>query len=291
MKLVHRSVATAFLLIAAPIAAQDAGQPGIVSEVPEGTVFDEDFLTIGAGIAIGPSYSGSDDYRAFPVPLVQGSIAGIDINPRPAGVAIDVLPDGDGDTSFALGPVIKLNRDRVDDIDDEVVELYGELDTAVEVGPTAGIGFSRVLNPFDSLSFNVDAVWDVAGAHDGFSVSPSATYFTPVSRAAAVSLSLSAKFIDDDYADYYYSVPTIATLLPEDRLPGFDADGGLERIGVNLLAGYDLDGDLTNGGLAIALIGSYSRLTGDAKDTPFTSIRGDADQFFGGVGLAYTFGL
>lgn len=274
-----------------PLLAQDVGEPGVVSELPESTVFDDDFVTIGAGVGVGATYSGSDDYRAIVVPLVQGSFAGIDVNPRPAGIAIDFWGDGDDGPNYALGPVIKLNRDRVNDVDDEVVELYGELDTAIEIGPSVGVSFPKVLNPFDSLSVNADATWDIAGAHDGFAFSPSVSYFTPVSRSAAVSLSFNAKFIDDDYADYYYSVPQIATLLPQETLPAFRAEGGLERIGVNLLAGYDLDGDLTNGGFAVAVIGGYSRLQGDAADTPFTSDRGSADQFFGGLGLAYTFGL
>jgi len=35
--------------------------------------------------------------------------------------------------------------------------------------------------------------------------------------------------------------------------------------------------------------GGYSKLLNDAKRTPFTSLRGDADQWVGGLGVAYTF--
>ena len=276
--------------IAAPAAAQDAGEPGITTEIPTETVFDDDYLTIGIGLGLVPSYSGSDDYVLFPLPLIQASYAGIDINPRPAGLALDFIPDPETGPRLSGGVVVTLNRDRVDNIEDEIVASYGELDTAVEVGPTAGISVPALLNPYDSLTFNVDAAWDVAGAHNGRNISPSITYFTPLSRGMAASLSFSASHIDDDYADYYYSVPQINTLLPDaDVLPGFQASGGFERIGANVLVAFDLNGDITDGGFSIVGIGGYSSLLNDAKRSPFTSIRGDADQWLGAVGIGYTF--
>jgi len=288
-------MAAGTVLVAAPLAAQDAGAPGVraaAPDVPEETVFDGDYLTVGVGVAYGPSYSGSDDYRTFVLPIVQGSLGGVDISPRPAGVALDFIPDPDEGVSFSFGPVIKLNRDRadLDGIKDPVVEAYGELDTAIEVGPSAGVSFPQLLNPFDSLSLSVDAAWDVAGAHSGMSVSPAITYFTPLSRGIAASLSLSTKYIDDDYADYYYSVPATNAALPAaDVLPGFQADSGFESAGVNVFLAFDLNGDVTDGGLALVALGGYSRMLGDAKDSPFTSIRGEADQFLGAVGIGYTF--
>ena len=278
--------------IAAPLAAQDQGEPGVTATVEGDTVFDGDYLSVGIGAAYNPSYSGSDDYVVSVLPIIQGSLGGVDINPRPAGLALDFLPDAEDGPSFSLGPLIKLNRDRVDidEIEDDVVAAYGELDTAVELGISAGVSFPKQLNPYDSLSINVDAGWDVAGAHSGMAISPSVTYFTPLSRAMAVSLSASATWIDDDYADYYYSVPTFNTLLPApDLLPAYEADGGFESVGTNLLVAYDLNGDVTDGGLALIGIGGYSRLLGDAADTPFTSQRGSADQFFAAIGVGYTF--
>ena len=294
MRYVSRALATAlFLSAAAPALAQDAGEPGVTAEGPPETVFDGDYLSVGLGVAYGASYSGSDDYTAFVLPIVQGSLGGIGISPRPAGLALDFVPDErDAKITFSAGPMIKLNRDRVNasEIEDPIVEAYGELDTAVEIGPSVGIGFPKVLNPFDSLTFALDASWDVAGAHSGMSASPSVTYFTPLSRGIAASLSFSATYIDDAFADYYYSVAPLNTLLPApDNLPGFQADGGFESVGVNILMGFDLSGDVTDGGFSIVALGGYSRLVGDAADSPFTSIRGDADQYMIALGLGYTF--
>ncbi len=272
---------------ALPLAAQDAGEDDTAPQSYEGTVYDGDWLSLGAGAVYLPSYQGSDDYVISPLPIIQGNLAGIGISPRPGGLALDFIPDADGEIAFSAGTAARLVRNRAAQIEDPVVESLGELDTAIEVGPTVGVSFPGVLNAYDSLSFNLDARWDVAGAHRGRVVAPTVTYFTPLSKGIAGSLSFSANHVDEDYADYYFSVSPAQSLAS--GLPVFDADGGFKDIGATLFMGFDLDGDLTNGGLAIAAIGGYSRMLGDAKRTPFTSIRGDADQWMVGAGLGYTF--
>ena len=284
--------AVAACALATPAIAQDTQVEEPVPAGPPQTVFDGDFLSVGVGVGYNASYSGSDDYNVNILPIVQASVWGIDINPRPAGIAIDVIPDPENGVAFSAGPLLRLRSDRTDaeDINDEIVARYGELDRAVELGGSVGVSLPKVLHQYDSLSFNLDAAWDVAGAHGGMFWSPGVTYFSPLSRATAASLSLSANFIDDDFADYYYSVPTINTLLPEeDVLPGFQAEGGMQSYGVNLLLAHDLSGDVTDGGLSLVGIGGWSKLVNDAADTPFTSIRGNNDQYFVALGVGYTF--
>ncbi|NNC53019.1 MAG: MipA/OmpV family protein [Erythrobacter sp.] len=285
-------VAAAAIAFAAPAMAQEVQVEPPAPAGPPETIFDGDYLSVGVGVGYNASYSGSDDYNVNILPIIQGSLGGIDINPRPAGLALDLVPDPDEGMSFSAGPMFRLRSDRtdVDDINDDIVAAYGELDRAVEIGGSVGVKFPKLLNPFDSFSINLDATWDVAGAHEGMTISPSVTYFTPLSRATAASLSLSTTFVDDNFADYYYSVPTINTLLPDpDVLPGFQAEGGMQSYGVNLLLAHDLSGDVTDGGLSLVGIGGWSKLVGDAADTPFTSIRGDNDQYFIALGVGYTF--
>ena len=283
MKAILAAAGAAVALCASPAAAQEADEIAAASGNAEPTVFDGDWLSVGAGVIYGPSYRGSDDYVFSPIPVVQGNLGGVGISPRAGGIALDFIPDRDGEVSFSAGIAAKLSRNRAAQIKDPVVRSYGELETAIEVGPSAGVSVPALLNPYDSLSFNIETLFDVAGAHDGTLVSPGVTYFTPVSRGAAISLSVSGSYVDDDYADYYYSVPAGGAL------PAYQADGGWDRVGVNLLTGVDLDGNLANGGLALIAMGGYSRMLGDGKRTPFTSIRGDADQWMGALGIGYTF--
>lgn len=289
MRIILSAASLAAALAASPVLAQDsdaASGPAAGVDMTD-TVYDDTWISLGIGVGYGPSYDGSDDYVAFPAPIIQGRVAGIGIQPRPAGLALDFIPDATGRTGFALGPVARVRTNRARQIKDPVVRAAGKLDTAVEVGGNAGVSLPGVLNPYDSLSFAADVLWDVAGAHGGMTVTPSVTYFTPLSRGMAASLSLSAEHGDDDFADYYYSVTPAQSLAS--GLPVYAADGGWNKAGATLLTAFDFDGDLTNGGLSAVVIGGYSRMLGDAKRTPYTSIRGSADQWFAAVGVGYTF--
>ncbi|MDE8650266.1 MipA/OmpV family protein [Novosphingobium album (ex Liu et al. 2023)] len=254
----------------------------------EDDVLSGDHVTIGVGAIYGPSYDGSNDAVVSPVPLVQGRFEGVTLTPRAGGLALDVIPDADDARfGFSLGPVVSYSANRARQIKDPVVRAAGKLDEAVEVGVNGGVTAYRVLNGYDALTLSGDVKWDVAGAYKGMTWSPGITYLTPISRAALVTLSLSARHVDDDYARYYYSVTPAQGAAS--GLPVFAASGGWDSATLGLLGGYDLDGNMLNGGLAVFGLAAYSRMFGDAKDTPYTALRGDADQWTFGGGLAYTF--
>ena len=281
------------LLCTSALCAAAIAAPAMAQNVPAGaagdepSVYDGDWLSIGAGAGYGPSYDGSDDYVVFPVPVVQGNLAGIGITPRMGGIALDFLPDPDKGVGFNIGPAIRLRTNRASQIEDKVVRSLGKLDRAVEVGPSLGIKVSQVFHQYDALSINADIAWDVAGAHKGMVVTPSVTYFTPLNRGVAVGLNVSAEYGDRKFADYYYSVSPVQSAAS--GLSAFSAGKGFTKVGVAAIGGIDLDGDLLNGGFAVVLGGGYAGMLGDAKDSPFTSERGSPNQWFGAVGLGYTF--
>ena len=276
----------AITLFPAAALAQGADQPIDMSN----TVYSGDYLSVGVGLAVNPSYTGSDDYVLTPLPIVQGSLGGVGINPRPGGIGLDFIPDGDGPVDLSLGVAGRLRANRNSQIEDEVVASLGKLDKAIEVGPTAGVTVNKVLHGYDSLTFSADAGWDINGAHDGFVLSPSVTYFTPLSRGMAASLSVSTEYADAKFHDYYFNVSPTQSVATGGELPVFQSSGGgFTKAGATLLLGIDLDGDLTNGGLALVAITGYSRVLGDAARSPFTSVRGSRDQFLGAVGIGYTF--
>lgn len=259
------------------------------AEVPDRGVFAGDWLTLGIGGGYGPSYEGSDDYTLFPAPLAQGSLSGFDFGARGPGLYVDLVRDSnaEGNVKFLAGPLVRVRTDRNNNIKDPVVRSLGKEDVAIEIGATAGVSFSKVLNPFDSLTLSTDIQWDVAKAHRGRLISPNISYSTPLSTAIFTNLSLSAIHVDGNYADTYFSIDAAGSAAS--GLPVFDAKGGWKSYGASLLGGVDLSGDVRDGGWGVFGLVSYSRLTGDAKRSPVTAIRGDADQWFLAGGISYTF--
>jgi len=273
---------------------QQAPGQGQMPTGMEGTkpVFDNNWVTLGVGVGMVPSYAGSDDYVAFPLPLIVGRLGGVGINPNGPGITLNLLsqrtlPGQQGGTTFQFGPAFRIRNDRNARISDEVVEAAGKLDVAAEVGANVGVSFPRVLNRFDSLTLSTQVRWDILGAHGGMLIEPNIGYTTPLGRAWLMNLQVGMQFVDDDFADYYFSVsPDQATAS---GLPQFRADGGLNSAGTTAIVNYDLSGNSLDGGFSIYGVLGYSRLFGDGEDTPYTSIRGNADQFLGGIGVGYTF--
>ena len=293
-------------LSAAPSAAQegspdDAEQARAPDQRPAGgpppgfdigeSVFDETWITLGIGMGLTPSYSGSDEYRVFPLPLIVGRVGGVGITPNGPGLNFDILssPPGDGARapSVSFGPTFRFRGSRDDDVKDDVVALAGQLDSALEVGVQGGVRFPGVLNRFDAVTLGTAVRWDILGAHEGMLIEPSVGYFTPLSRGAAVQMIAAASFSDDNFADYYFTVSPQQS--SDTGLAEFTADGGLNSLGINMIATVDLDNNVLNGGINVFGVGGYSRLVGDAADTPYTSVRGSADQFIAGIGIGYTF--
>ena len=297
-------------LSAMPLAAQEAdstsaqnpeGQPTEVAGPPADVVSDKpgerrpggssvlsgDWFAIGGGFVVAANYSGSDEYRVLTVPVVAANIKGVGIRPRAAGLSVNLLEGMRGDVTFSAGPIFRFRGDRTGNFKDEVVEAAGKLDTAFELGLQTGVSFNRVFTRFDRLSAGLDVQFDVAGAHGGKIIDPGVSYSSALGRGTVISLSMGAQYVDGDFADYYYSVSPEQSAAS--GLPEFDADSGWHKAGATLAMGFDLSGDFRDGGMVMGGALGYRRMLGDAADTPFTSFRGDADQFTAIFGLAYVF--
>jgi MipA family protein len=258
------------------------------STAPEKNVFDGNYLTLGGGAFYGPSYEGSKHYVIFAVPALQGRLGGVSINPRAGGVALDLIPDPKGAKfGLALGPVATYSANRDRHVVDPVVIAAGTLDSDIEVGVSGGLTMYRVADKYDSLSVSIDVKHDIHGPSDGWEMSPSLSYMTPLSKSTLVTLAASAKHVSYGYADYYYSVNSVQSA--NSGLPIYQARDGWASVGGTAILARSLAGDLRKGGLSLILVGGYSRLLNSARYTPYTSIRGSATQLTGGLGLAATF--
>ena len=275
----------AALLAASPALAQDAAPPaGAAAALPDPND-NGDTFTLGAGAGYIPDYEGSNDYRLIPAAAIRGRVSGISFFTRATYLYIDVVPRGSGKLDFDVGPIAGVRLNRTGKIKDDFVARLPDLKRAVEVGGFAGVTLHGLTNPYDALSFRVDAVKDISHAHRSTVITPTLDFGTPLSRKFYVGLSASADFVGNGYADYYFSVTPAEALAS--GLRAYNASGGMKDWKLSLLANQSITGDLTHG-LSLFGTGSYSRLVGDFKRSPIVADRGSATQWLAAVGIAYT---
>jgi len=273
------AIFAAALLASTPAIAQSSGDA-----LPDPND-NSDTWTIAGGAAFIPDYEGSDDYRIIPALAIRGRVSGISIFTRSTYLYVDFVPRGQDAMEFDAGPIVGVRLNRTGKIHDDFVDALPERDTAIEVGGFVGITYHGLTNPYDALSFRVDVVKDVAGAHKSTVVTPTIDFGTPLSRTTYVGATLSAEWAGGGYADYYYSISPAASIAS--GLPVYDADGGFKNWRLGLLLNQSVTGDLTHG-VSLFATGSYAHLSGDFKDSPIVDLRGSASQWLGALGLAYT---
>lgn len=278
--MIRTLTAAALLLAASPALAQSGGE----AEMPDPNDRSNTF-TVALGAAAIPDYEGSDHYKLTPAAGIRGRIGGMSFWSNATWLYLDVIARPNSGIDFDLGPIVGVRRNRTGKIKDVFVDRLPERDMAVEVGGFAGVSWHGLTNPYDALSFRVDLLKDVGGAHKSTVISPSVSFGTPLSRTFYVSASANAEWAGGGYADYYYSITPADSLAS--GLPVYDADGGMKQWGLGLLANSSITGDLTHG-LSVFTTARYSRLTGDFADSPIVDLRGSRNQWLGAVGLAYT---
>lgn len=249
-----------------------------------------DTVTVGAGVAALPDYEGSNDYRITPVPAAIGAIKGYGFVLAGNQLSVDLIKDEPGPVwDFQAGPIVQLNfnRSASGSIDDLRVRALGKRAIAVELGGYVGLGKTGVLtSPYDKLSVTLGYRHDVSQVHNSGIWNPSITYFTPLSRKAAIGLFASADIVERGYAQTYYSVSAAQSVAS--GLPVYTAGAGLKNWTLGAIGSYSLTGDLLHG-VKIVGGGTYGRMEGDIARSPLVAIAGSRDQWLGTIGLAYTF--
>ena len=273
--------ALAALLAATPALAQPIGEAGMPDPNDRSDTF-----TIAVGGAIIPDYEGSNDSEFTPFGAIRGRVGGMSFFSRGTYLYLDLIRRPDSGVDFDVGPIVGVRRERTGKVKDDFVNDLPERDTAIEIGGFAGVTFHGLTNPYDALSFRLDVVTDVGGAHKSTVFSPTIDFGTPLSRFTYVGVSASADWVSDRYADYYYSITPAEGFIA--GLPAYDADGGKKNWKLGALINQSITGDLTHG-LSVFGAGSYSRLVSDIADSPIVDGRGSRSQWQAALGLAYTF--
>ena len=161
-----------------------------------------------------------------------------------------------------------------DENEDGVLNGLGDVDRAYEVG-----AFARLKRGPARLRFN--AVHDVAGAHDGLVLDFSAGLQLPL-KNPWLSLRIATTWVDDNYVTSYFGINTVQAA--RSALGPFAARSGFKDVRVSAGSRIALNAHVS----ALLSVG-FTRLVGDAADSPIVAERGDADQFFAAIGAVYSF--
>ena len=234
------------------------------------------FVMLGAGF--GSDYEGSDDYGGMPVAMLQLNWQGYYIQARGPSLKVNVIPA----ENFDFGPTLSYGGGRDDDVEDDKVKLLREIDDSVEAGLFAEYRIPNQADPRYEVSFGLDASKDVGDGHDGTQIAVSAGYRRPVLGDLIWSMGLSATYADDNYMESYFTID--ADNAARSGLARFDAEGGFKDVGLSTSLSYNFAESWRVTGML-----SYTRLIGDAADSPVVADRGSENQLFGGLAVGYAF--
>lgn len=259
----------ATLFHASPASANDFVLP---MEVPEPRY-------VGLGVGVFPDYLGSEDTTSGVGPLVRLPLKGKRFVQLLANDFKWNLVD-DPNWRFGVAATIRLGRDR-DDIDDPVVSRIHEVDTSIDIGAFGSYQWVASDDFRKRAGVGMSVRSDVADmGHGGWLGSASAFVTYPVALPVILGAGVAANFASDDYMDAYFGV-TAADSLQSGLVP-FVAGGGARDAGAwgAVLVSFSPKWH-------VGAIAWYTKLLGDAKDSPIVSVRGDDGQFVFGVGGIY----
>jgi outer membrane protein len=257
------------LAAAAPCAAQVELVPTDL-EVP---------LVVGIGVGVIPDYEGSDEYTFGIAPFFRWTFQGERyVQLRANELSVNVL----NSKYFQFGPLAAYKFGR-SDVDDDVVDRMEDVDDTVELGAFGAFVLRNQQNVRQRFIADVDFLHDVGGVSESFRFSLGARYWHPVARRLDLMLGVRSTFVTDDYMNTYFGVSS--TDAARSGLPAFSADGGGKDVSVTLGSLFYLTESWVLGaGIR------YSRLLGDAADSPIVDGRGSADQIIAGLAVGYMWG-
>ncbi|EFL90030.1 MipA/OmpV family protein [Ahrensia sp. R2A130] len=269
----------------------------IDSDLVAADAIAERSILLGIGAGFQPLYEGSDEFRAFPVPIFSYD-SGV---PGPRRFEFRGLDDIRFHAlrlgNFSTGPIVgyRFGRDEDDsarlrglgNIDGGLVvggfasyEFYN--DTGSSWGADIGISSQVTGDAFDEGRFaGLPTQFDDGY---GYEIDFGISNEMDITDRFNLATRIGATYASDDYLQTNFGVgvaQAAAAIAAGNGIAAYDADGGIKNAYFNVSGTYEL----TNYIQLRAGLG-YSRLMGDAADSPITETE---NQFSGSIGAAYRF--
>ena len=230
--------------------------------------------SVGAAVSISPEYEGSDEYKVTAIPFVFPTFGA-------AANRIDVRGGDDvrfklfRNKNFEIGPLVGYRFDREEDDGDKLVGL-GDVDGGVVIG-----GFMRAAF-LPSLYAGVSYHRTVTGDVDGGQLRFGLEYEKQATDRVFIRMRAGATYADDEYMNAYFGVTSAQEGSSVAGLQAFDASSGIKDVYASIASRIEL-----HERWQLNLKGQYTRLVGDAADSPVIETE---DQLSGSAGIVYRFG-
>ncbi|WGF90418.1 MipA/OmpV family protein [Marinivivus vitaminiproducens] len=231
---------------------------------------DDWSFAVGGGAAIKPEFEGSEDYEIIPIPALRAERGPYYVSLDAYTLRANLVPS----EVFNAGPIVNY-RPKRGSADNNAVDDLENVDPAVEVGAFG----SMFLNGF---ILNGSVSHDVANGHDGLLATAGTGFGFPVGEDIGVSAVISTTYASGNYMSTYFGIDN--DNAARSGLDEYDADGGFKDVGLTLTARYTFSPSL-----AVTGSTSFTRLIGDAADSPIVDDEGSENQFTGAVTLVYMF--
>ena len=228
-------------------------------------------VSLGLGAGAAPDYEGSNDYT--PVPLLFARVAwesGMFLRFEGGTLRANLVPSH----TWRFGPVVKYIRPR-DHVEDKKVSDLKDVDAAIMAGGFAGYDIGK-------LSTYIQVVQDVSGANDGLLATLGVGYSVKISDPVHMVLMASTSYASGDYMSTYFGIDSRDSA--RSGLKTYNADPGFKDVGAGVMVNYSIWEHV-----GFRVLANYTRLVGDAEDSPIVDDRGSANQLFGGLMVTYTF--
>ncbi len=232
-----------------------------------------------AGIGVGavPDYVGSDDYTFAAAPALYYRFGNTSRNVSWAGVFGSAnLIDSQ---TWSAGPTLQFRPGRKD-VDDAVVSKMSEIDNSWEAGVFVGYQYVNVQGVPWIARANVGVQWNLNDEYDDAYWWASGQFYFPLREDLFVALGGGLGGGSSSFNQTYFGV-TPANAAAS-GLPVYSPGGGVSNVYAWPALLWRFHPNWLG---AVGVL--YSRVTGDAGDSPIVRDRGDANQWIGGVGLAY----
>ena len=229
---------------------------------------------LGGIVTVSPEYEGSNSYkvRGFPLIFPSTGTASKYVDVRGADdVRIKLL----NHEKLEAGPLLGYRFDRDEDDGDRLVGL-GDVEGGLVVGAFAR--YALIPSLYFGLSYHRTVTGDVDGGQLRFGLE----YKTALSSNVTFSARTGATYADDEFMQSYFGVTAAQAARSVAGLSAFNAEAGIKDIYFGVGTSIALSDRWT-----VSLNGNYSRLLGDAADSPVIETE---DQFSGSALIKYKFG-